>query len=84
MSRTTPSIPLIGFSGWGDGTGAEAKRIGDRFYTACRDVGFAYLTNHGVPTETIEGMFAYSKEFFELPTEVKMTVKHPPDGDNHR
>lgn len=29
-------------------------------------------------------MFNYSKRFFELPMDVKMTAPHPPAGDHHR
>lgn len=61
-----------------------AERVGKQFYTACKDVGFAYLINTGFPEEMVERMFAMSKAFFELPQEVKMTVPHPPQGDQHR
>lgn len=61
-----------------------AERVGRQFYTACRDVGFAYLMNTGFPQEMVERMFVMSKAFFELPQEVKMTVPHPPQGDQHR
>ena len=61
-----------------------AERVGKQFYTACRDVGFAYLINTGFPQEMVERMFAMSKAFFELRQEVKMTVPHPPQGDQHR
>lgn len=47
-------------------------------------LGFAYLVNHGVAQRTIDDMFAYSKRFFELPGDVKDTVRHPPEGENHR
>ena len=29
-------------------------------------------------------MFDYSRRFFALPQEVKMTAPHPPAGDHHR
>ena len=61
-----------------------AQRVGKHFYTACRDVGFAYLINTGFPQDMVERMFVMSKAFFELPQEVKMTVPHPPQGDQHR
>lgn len=62
----------------------RAKEIGERFYAACRDVGFAYLVNHGVPPSQIHEMFSWSKRFFDLPHEVKITAPHPPRGDHHR
>lgn len=49
-----------------------AREIGERFYQACRDVGFAYLVGHGVAEERIDEMFSQSKRFFSLPFEDKM------------
>lgn len=58
--------------------------MGKQFYGACRDVGFAYLINHGIPQQEIDEMFSWSKRLFELPKEVKMTAPHPPGGEHHR
>lgn len=41
---------------------------------ACKDVGFFYLENHGIPEETIREVFEQSKFFFGLPLEDKMSV----------
>ena len=100
MPSVDSSIPFIDFADFGDGSGPvslsasplswdatdkqDAERVGKQFYAACRDVGFAYLINTGIPQEMVERMFAMSKAFFELPQEVKMTVPHPPQGDRHR
>jgi len=98
MPSVDSPIPFIDFENFGDGTGPvrlspsdtslankqEAERIGQQFYSACKNVGFAYLINTGFPPEMVERMFAMSKAFFALPQEVKMTVPHPPQGDQHR
>ena len=42
---------------------------------ACEDVGFFYLTNHGVPFSLIERTFEASRAFFELPKGEKAKVK---------
>jgi isopenicillin N synthase-like dioxygenase len=44
-----------------------AKKIG----RACRDPGFFYVSNHGIPAEMTEGIFGAAKSFFALPTEAK-------------
>ncbi|KAK7041454.1 hypothetical protein VNI00_009320 [Paramarasmius palmivorus] len=80
----TPSIPLIDFADFGDGTSEEARRIGQKFFEACRDVGFAYLVNTGIPQEKVDGMFEWSAKFFALPTEIKKKAPHPPEGWKHR
>ncbi|KAM0746961.1 flavonol synthase/flavanone 3-hydroxylase [Meredithblackwellia eburnea MCA 4105] len=77
-------IPFIDFSGWGDGTTEDAKRIGDELYCACRDVGFAYLINTPIDQDHVKKMFEWSAKFFALPAEVKQKVPHPPEGWWHR
>jgi isopenicillin N synthase-like dioxygenase len=94
MTIQTSEIPIIDFEGFGDGSGQvrcspaaltqRAKEIGEQFYAACRDVGFAYLVNTGVPQEEVDAIFSWSRKFFELPYDVKMTAPHPPRGDQHR
>ncbi|BEI86531.1 hypothetical protein CcaverHIS002_0608180 [Cutaneotrichosporon cavernicola] len=84
MTIQNSEIPIIDFEGFGDGTSQRAMEIGEQFYAACRDVGFAYLVNTGVPQEEVDAIFSWSKKFFELPYDVKMTAPHPPRGDQHR
>ncbi|KAL7422068.1 hypothetical protein Q5752_003843 [Cryptotrichosporon argae] len=84
MVDNVSGIPIIDFEGFGDGSSESARAIGQLFYAACRDVGFAYLINHGIPQDAIDDMFDWSRRFFALPLEVKMTAPHPPRGDQHR
>ena len=42
---------------------------------ACKDHGFFYLENHGVPEEMMQQVFDQSKAFFELDIKLKMTAK---------
>ncbi|CAM9583104.1 unnamed protein product [Ascophyllum nodosum] len=42
---------------------------------ACKDHGFFYLENHGVPEEVVQDVLNQSKVFFELDTAAKMTVE---------
>lgn len=37
---------------------------------ACKNVGFFYVINHGIPEDVVKNMFQDSKDFFNLPTEV--------------
>lgn len=41
---------------------------------ACRDVGFLYIANHGVPPATIDRLVAQAKLFFALPLDAKMAL----------
>ncbi|ORY77987.1 flavonol synthase/flavanone 3-hydroxylase [Leucosporidium creatinivorum] len=82
--ETVGGIPIIDFEGFGDGTTERAIEIGNSFYEACRDVGFAYLVNTGIPQDSVDEMFAWSARFFALPIEVKQKIPHPPSGQEHR
>ncbi len=46
---------------------AFVKKLGDSF----SDIGFAIVSNHGVPQEVIDGSYAAFKSFFGLPDEQK-------------
>ncbi|CAN0092914.1 unnamed protein product [Ascophyllum nodosum] len=48
---------------------------------ACKDFGFFYLENHGVPEEVMRYVFDQSKAFFSLDIKEKMKVKA--DKNNH-
>ncbi|KAI6114529.1 hypothetical protein F5141DRAFT_1202458 [Pisolithus sp. B1] len=50
---------------------ASAQQIRD----ACMNVGFFYITNHGIPEETIDDALSAMKAYFSLPVETKMESK---------
>jgi hypothetical protein len=37
----------------------KAKEIGREFFKACREVGFAYLVNTGIPKDKVDEMFEW-------------------------
>ena len=49
---------------------AVAKKIGE----ACRNIGFFYITNHGVPAELVASVYAEAKRFFEQPAAAKAEI----------
>jgi isopenicillin N synthase-like dioxygenase len=59
------SIPVIDLAPFLDGRGkaAAAEAIG----RACREVGFFYVKNHGIPRAQVEAAFAAARCFFDLP-----------------
>lgn len=66
---TLPVIDLSGLFGGGETALAEvATRLGE----AARTSGFFYIVNHGVPQALIDGVFAASKAFHDLPRSTKM------------
>ena len=71
-SQTRPdsiSIPTIDLSGCYDSD--LRSTIADQISRAARESGFFQITNHGIPSETIDSTIAAIKAFHEQPTEIK-------------
>jgi isopenicillin N synthase-like dioxygenase len=67
-------IPVIDFGPfvWGD---AEARRdVAGSIGEACRNIGFFYVTNHGVPWATVQRFFGLCAEVFAQPIETKRLI----------
>ncbi|KAL4076177.1 hypothetical protein J3A83DRAFT_4490152 [Scleroderma citrinum] len=70
-SDATFRIPLIDFSAFRIASSfSEKRRIADDIVNGFKEVGFVYLTGHGIQPKTIEN----SAEFFKLPESVKDQV----------
>ncbi|KIN94853.1 hypothetical protein M404DRAFT_1007981 [Pisolithus tinctorius Marx 270] len=74
VSGTFDSIPVvdIGCVSTPEERAALAQQIRD----ACMNVGFFYISNHGIPQETIDEVFSAMKAYFSLPLETKMKLYH--------
>ncbi|KZP06744.1 flavonol synthase/flavanone 3-hydroxylase [Athelia psychrophila] len=82
--RTINGIPFIDFGDFGDGSSPAALAIGRKFFAACKDTGFAYLINTGIPQATVDEMFQWSRRFFALSKADKMSAPRPQEGWWHR
>ncbi|KAF2358953.1 Non-hem dioxygenase N-terminal domain [Trinorchestia longiramus] len=76
MDRTqTLRIPIVdlkeGAQSGSDPAPDALLRVGRQLTEAFSDIGFAYVTNHGIPEEMITRTFRSTGEFFELPLEEK-------------
>lgn len=78
-------IPLIDFSNWYNEPSPTSRlETASDLVSACRDVGFVYITNHGISQTLLDQAFAHSRNLFSLPHEQKMLAPHPPGYDVHR
>src|SRR2546425_8415507 len=59
------SIPVIDLSG--------SKAVSET-HKACRDTGFFYVADHGVPQALVDAQFEWARRFFALPVEQKMLL----------
>ncbi|MEO1548998.1 MAG: 2-oxoglutarate and iron-dependent oxygenase domain-containing protein [Pseudomonadota bacterium] len=67
--ETLPVIDLSALFGQDD---AAKRAVGAALGDAARSSGFFYITGHQVPQDLIDGMFAASKQFHEMPRSYKM------------
>lgn len=80
------AIPIVDFGPWNDKTSSSAERaaVAEELVAACRDIGFVYIVNHGIPQKLVDETFSWSKKFFDLKEEDKMQAPHPPGYEVHR
>jgi isopenicillin N synthase-like dioxygenase len=68
------SIPLLDLSRFEAGESSRARFLAE-LRTAAREVGFFYLTGHGVAPELLRELMAGSRRFFALPESEKLTIE---------
>jgi isopenicillin N synthase-like dioxygenase len=64
-------LDIIDLAGLGSCDPAAVRRVAAELGRACREVGFFYVRNHGVPAALLTDMFACSQAFFAAPHAVK-------------
>jgi isopenicillin N synthase-like dioxygenase len=64
-------LDVIDLSGLATGEPAAVGRVASDLGRACRETGFFYIRNHGVPDALMSGLFDVSRAFFAAPTETK-------------
>ena len=60
-------IPVIDAGPLRSGTLADAKLVAKEIRQAAQEVGFFYLSNHGISPEVIKQAYNASKSFFTKP-----------------
>ena len=60
-------IPIIDLDGLAAREPAALKRMTGEVAHACREVGFFYVSGHGVPTTILDGVMAQAHAFFAQP-----------------
>ena len=63
--RVARSIPVVDLQG---------PDVPAEIHKACRQTGFFYVANHGVPQSLIDAQFETARRFFTLPAEKKMAL----------
>jgi isopenicillin N synthase-like dioxygenase len=63
--KAATMIPIIDL-------GRDKASVAADMHRACRETGFFYVTNHGVPKALIDAQFDAAKAFFDLPVDEKV------------
>jgi len=74
-------IPAIDMAAFLDGT--DRQGVADKIGWACRNVGFLYLTNHGIPARLVDAAMDEARRFFALPDARKLAI-HISKSPAHR
>lgn len=68
-------LPVIDVSTFVDGDDAAARaRVAREIRSACVNIGFFYITGHGIPQAELDEIVDWSHRFFALPTDRKMAL----------
>ncbi|OQD87845.1 hypothetical protein PENANT_c005G04873 [Penicillium antarcticum] len=82
-TESISSIPIVDFSKWNI-IDTACQQVAQEIVTACKKVGFVYITNHSLPETMLDEAFHWSKRFFKLAQDKKLKAPHPPGWDVHR
>jgi isopenicillin N synthase-like dioxygenase len=67
-------IPVIDFGPFLWGGAGERARVAEQIGDACRNIGFFYVANHGVPWSTVQRFFGLCEQFFALSVATKQQI----------
>jgi isopenicillin N synthase-like dioxygenase len=75
-------LPIIDLAPLRQGGDAGFERVAAEIGAACRDAGFFYVVNHGVPAALVADTSAKSRAYFAEPIEAKLDTAMEKVGGN--
>ena len=72
--KTSAGIPIIDLDNGSSSEARGLRTIAWEIHKACRDTGFFYVANHGIPTEMLTEQLEWARRFFALPLEKKLAI----------
>lgn len=77
------SVPLIDISPLNSNDEQAYLSVAEEIDHACREMGFFYITGHGISSEQMRSMFELAQRFFAQPEEIKQKILIT-NSSNHR
>jgi isopenicillin N synthase-like dioxygenase len=68
------SIPVIDLAGTFQSDAPARHAAAQSMHRACRESGFFYIANHGMPDDLLTAQFAAARRFFDLPLADKLAI----------
>lgn len=75
QSKTTYDIPVVDLAPFFNGATGAAEKTAERLRWIQEEVGFYYITNHGVPSALIKAAHDQVKAFHSQPLKDKLVIK---------
>ncbi|WP_413692180.1 isopenicillin N synthase family dioxygenase [Psychromonas sp. KJ10-2] len=72
QKNTFTSIPVVDVSGLFSDDKQQRETVAQKMGKAAADVGFLYITGHGIPKQKIANLRLAAKRFFSQPLDTKM------------
>jgi isopenicillin N synthase-like dioxygenase len=69
-----PSLPIVDMAAYRSGGSQARSQIIAEIAGRSRELGFFYLTNHGLSEGLLERQLTWARRFFSLPVETKMAL----------
>src|SRR5580658_7514496 len=76
------NIPVIDIAPLTNGSPAQAQAVAAELGRACREVGFFYVTGHGIPPALVARVFDSSAAFFTGPASIRQAASFTGAGGN--
>ena len=82
--RALGSLPIIDLTPFTtNGTEAARRRTAEDLRCACIDIGFFYLSGHGLSRDRLQQVLDIGMRFFALPLEEKMKLHQSKSAGRH-
>lgn len=79
QSVAISEVPLIDFAPFRTGNAQERAAVAAKIADACQQIGFFYITGHGVSDDLRRNIFAQARRFFAQSAEEKAACQTSPD-----
>src|ERR1700761_4652534 len=66
------AVPVVDVAGLSSPDIALRRAVAERMGEAAREVGFLYITGHGLPERLVDDVWSAARAFFALPIETRM------------